>query len=155
MNDLYIVFGAIGVGWLVFLFLRAPSIVLFLSLLSGQILASQSYIQVYGWIEPFLKINDIKYLQLGLFLLPVILTLLIMRNKISKSKLSIEIVPYGFIAVMLVLLAEDYSWILQQKMIMIERDYGSYKALILIVATLSTLVSAWINYPNTNKKKKH
>ncbi len=154
MIDAYIILGLAGLIWVVFLLLRAPSIVLFMSILSGQILATQAHFQVYNWLNPFIKITDERYLQLALFVLPVILTLIIMRRKIAKSKITIELIPYALVAILGVLLAGDYSWLLQTKLHSAQEAIGNYRSLVIVVATISTLVSAWINYPSANKKKK-
>ncbi len=155
MNEPYIVLGIIGALWAIFLFLRAPAGVLFLSLLVGQVLASQTATQVYSWVNPFFEIKDLRHLQLALLLLPVVLTLVILRGRVSKPKLSLEAIVYLLVAASFVVLAVDYSWILQQKVESTENQFGDYKALIIIAASITSLFSAWINTPSHKKHGKH
>jgi len=152
VNDLIIPIAALAGAWLVFVILRAPSIVLFLSLLIGQVLSVQQSGQVYAWIEPIVHVKDIKYLQLAILLLPVILTLLILKDRITKPKLTMEAIPYLFIAAAGVLFASDYIFALQQKIQMSEQQFGSYKSVVIAVASISTLVSAWLTYPRGHHK---
>lgn len=155
MNEPYIVLGIIGAVWALFMFLRAPGSVLFLSLLVGQVLASQTATQVYAWVNPLFAIKDFRYLQLTLLLLPVFLTLVILRGRISKAKLSVEAITYLLVAAAGVVLAVEYSWLLQQKVESAENRFGDYKAAILISASLASLVSAWLNTPSHKKHGKH
>lgn len=152
MNDLIIPIAALAGTWLIFVILRAPSVVLFLSLLIGQVLSVQQAGQIYSWVEPIVHVKDIKYLQLAILILPVILTLLIMKDRITKPKLTIESVPYVFIAAVGVLFASDYVFALQQKIQMSEQQFGSYKSLVIAIASISTLVSAWVTYPRHHRK---
>lgn len=108
--------------------------------------------QVYAWIEPIVHVKDIKYLQLAILLLPVILTLLILKDRITKPKLTMEAIPYLFIAAAGVLFASDYIFALQQKIQMSEQQFGSYKSVVIAVASISTLVSAWLTYPRGHHK---
>jgi hypothetical protein len=152
MDEPFIVLGIIGAIWALFLFLRAPAWALFLSLLVGQLLASQTAAQVYSWITPFFEIKDFRYLQLTMLLLPVVLTLVILRGRVSKPKLSVEAITYLLVAASCVVLAVDYSWLLQQKVESAENQFGDYKAVIIIAASLTSLLSAWINAPSHHKK---
>lgn len=152
MNDLIIPIASLAGAWIIFIVLRAPSIVIFLSLLVGQVLATQQAEQVGIWIEPVVRVSDAKYLQLAMLLLPVVITLLIMKDRISKTKLTMEAIPYAFIAAVAVLFASDYIFSLQQQIENSESQFGSYKSIVISVASISTLISAWLTYPKQHHK---
>lgn len=153
MNDLIIPIAALAGVWLIFIILRAPSIVLFLSLLVGQVLSAQQAEQVSMWMEPIVRVENIEYMQLAILILPVALTLLIMKDRITKPKLTIEAIPYAFIAALAVLFASDYIFTLQQQIQLSEDQFGSYKPLVVAIASISSLITAWITYPKQHHSK--
>lgn len=156
MDATFVVIAIIAALWALFLFVRAPSGVLFLSLVTGQLLATQAGAQIYSWINPIINISDFRYLQLGLLVLPVVITLLILRGKVSRTRLPIEALTYLLIAAAGVTLAVDYSWALQQNVESVQSQFGDYRAVIIIAASISSLLSAWSIYPIHGKRgKKH
>ncbi len=105
------------------------------------------------WMEPIVRVENIEYMQLAILILPVALTLLIMKDRITKPKLTIEAIPYAFIAALAVLFASDYIFTLQQQIQLSEDQFGSYKPLVVAIASISSLITAWITYPKQHHSK--
>ncbi len=155
MNEVLLLAGILVAVWAVLLFFRAPSIVIFLSLLVGQILASQVSEPLQELMGSYVQIPDIKYLQLALLLVPVVLSLVFLRFKVVKSKVFVEAISYLFVVATGLLFASDYLFALQQNIQTAEAQYGEYRAVILAVTSVLTLINAWLTYPRTKGKKKH
>jgi hypothetical protein len=153
MNDTFLIIGIVAALWAIFLFVRAPAATLFLSLLTGQLLATQASAQIYSWVNPFFAINDFRYLQLALLVVPVLITLFFLRGRVSKAKLPFEAVPYLLIAAAGVLIAVDYSWALQQKVQSVQNQFGDYRAIVIIAASVFSLVSAWTTHSGHGRGK--
>lgn len=147
MNEAFIALGVAAAVWGVFIFFRAPSIVLFLSLLVGQLLATQESEQVHSWVSSVAQVKDFRYIQLALLVLPVILTLIILRFRVTKPKLPLEAISYLFIAAAATLFAADYLPILQQKVQLTEHQFGAYGSAIIAAASVASLINAWVTYP--------
>jgi hypothetical protein len=154
MTELLVLGAILAVPWLVLTILRVPSFVAFFSLLIGQLLATEASREVYEFAGSILKIPDVRYVQLALLLLPLVLTVLFLKGRVSKSKRLIEILPSLFVAATAVLLAYPFVWQLDQ--IMHNVSHGqieSYKTLIIVAASVSGLLSAWLTYPKPQSEK--
>ena len=157
MNELLILGGILAALWLALLFLRVPSSIAFLSLLIGQLLSSEASADVYSFIGSVFKINDLKYIELALLLLPLLLTILFLKGRVAKSKLFIEAIPMLLLAALTIILV---SPLLSQLNILLDmaskNQVDSYRSLVVVAASVSGLLSAWLSYPKQHSdKKKH
>lgn len=160
MNELLILGGLTFGAWLGLLLLRVPSSIAFLSLLIGQLLAVQASPDVYSFIGSIIKVNDTRLIQAVLLLLPLVLTILLLRNRVPKSKTFIEAVPILLVVALTILLVSPL--VPQLTALLNEATKGqldAYKSIIVIAASVSGLLSAWLSYPKApkdhDKKKKH
>jgi hypothetical protein len=149
-----ILIGGIVILWAVLVFLRAPATVIFFSLLVGQLLASQLADEVYDLMSGS-SFADTSYISVGLLILPVLITLLLLRDHVSKSRRLIEAGPLLLAAASIIIFVDNYLDLSQN----LKPDQASllqtYEQLIVSVGAVSSLVSSWLNYPKPGKHKKH
>lgn len=159
MNELLILGGITVAVWLALLFLRVPSSIAFLSLLIGQLVATEASTDVYKLISTTLKIADLRYVQAALLILPLLLTVLFLRGRVAKSKLVIEAVPTLFVVAVTILLLSPAIPQLGVLLDIATKDQlDAYKSIVIIAAAVSGLLSAWVSYPRSGGKhhdKKH
>jgi hypothetical protein len=156
MDPSYILAGIAAVLWLAFLWLRAPSVLLFFSLLVGQLLSTQIGDDAYSWASSLIKVGDARTIQIILLLLPVGLSLLFLKGRVPRSKLIMEVVPMLFVIATGALFAAAFVPSINQALA--DRiDIERYRSLLLICASISSLVSAWFTYPKheSGKHGKH
>lgn len=157
MTELLILGGIIVAVWFVLMFLRVPAFAAFFSLLVGQLLSAEASTEAYDFVGGVLG-TELRYVQLGLLVLPLLLTILFLRGRRAKSKMAIELLPALFVAVVGVILA--YPLVPNGENLIQEATNGQverYKTVLLIAASVSGLMSAWISYPKPHDKhaKKH
>ncbi len=158
MNELLILGVITLIIWLGLLWLRVPSSIAFLSLLIGQLIATEASADVYGFVGSALKISDPRYIQATLLVLPLLLTILFLRGRVAKSKLPIEAIPTLFVVSLAVLLLGPSIPALSTMLNMATNNQlDAYKSIIIIAASVSGLLSAWFSYPRPPKDhaKKH
>lgn len=148
--------GILAVAWIGLLLLRVPSSIAFLSLLIGQLLSSETGGDVYDFVGSLLHVSDLRYVQMALLLLPLILTILFLRNHVPKAKLMIEALPILFVVALTILLLAPLLEPQDNLVNSATNDQvGTYKTVIVIAASISGLLSAWISYPKAHKEGKH
>ena len=156
MNEALILGGIILVLWLGMLLLRVPSSIAFFSLLIGQLLATEASDDVYGFVGSMVHVSRPEYVQAALLLLPLALTILILHGRVVKTKLFIEAVPLFLLAALAILLTAP---LLSQLDILLDKasndQVDAYKSIIVVAASISGLLSAWLSYPKHASKKKH
>lgn len=156
LMDPSIILAAIGVGiWLVLVWLRVPAVLMFFSLLVGQLLATQIMADAYEWLSSLIRVSDPKYVQLALLLLPVFLSILFLKGRLPKAKMVMEAIPMLFVVASGLFFAAEFLPSVQQSLEG-SIDTVQYKSLIIISASISSLVSAWFTYPKHHSgDKKH
>jgi hypothetical protein len=158
MNEMLILGGIVAALWLGLLFLRVPSAIAFLSLLIGQLLSTEASGDVYSFVGSVIQVHQLQHVQMALLLLPLLLTILFLRGRVPKSKLFIEAVPTLLLAALAILLLAP---LLTQLNILLDMASGdkiqAYKSIIVVAASISGLLSAWLSYPKIHDKhhKKH
>lgn len=158
MNELLILGGVTLLIWLFLLWLRVPSSIAFLSLLIGQLISTEASNDVYNFVASILKVSDPHYVQAVLLVLPLVLTILFLRHRVPKSKVVIEAVPTLFVVALSVLLLGAAIPALGTMLDTAAHDQlDAYKSIIIIAASVSGLLSAWLSYPRPPKghDKKH
>lgn len=154
MNELLVLGGAAAALWIILLFLRVPVLAVFISVFAGHVLASEASSDAYEFIGALLRIPEYYYVQAGLFVLPVLLTILFLRGRLAKSKIMIEALPLLFAALLLAVLFYPLVPSLQTA---VNQTAGGlvadYKVIIIIAACVSALMSLWLNYAGHNDKK--
>lgn len=158
MTELLVLAAIAGIIWIALLFLRVPSSIAFFSLLVGQLLATEAGADVYDFVGSLLRIPELRYIQITLLLLPLLLTILFLRGSVSKAKLLIEIVPCLFVALVVLLLLYPLIPELQNAANNATgRKIEDLKGVIIIAASVSGLISAWASYPrhHSGKHGKH
>lgn len=160
MNELLILGVVIVVAWFGLLLLRVPSSIAFLALLIGQLLANEASVEVYNFIGSVTKVSDLRLVQIGLLVLPLLLTLLFLRGRVPKSKMIIEAVPVLMVVALSAILISPLQPQLKSLLEMASNDrLDAYKSIIVIAASVSGLLSAWLSYPKAahsdHHKKKH
>ena len=158
MNELLILGGLTAGAWLGLLMLRVPSSIAFLSLLIGQLLSNEASLDVYNFVGSVTQVSDLRLVQIVLLLLPLLLTILFLRGRVPKSKMVIEAVPVLLVVALAVLLV---SPLVPQLGALLEtatnNRLDAYRSIIVIAASISGLLSAWLSYPKAAKDhgKKH
>lgn len=156
MNELLMLGAAVGAIWLIIIVLRVPAFAVFFSLLVGQLLSSEISTESFDFVSGVINVSELRYVQLSLLLLPFFLTILFLRGRSPKSKLVIEIIPSFFVALTATLLA--YPLLPGLETIVNEAAQGridQYRTVILIAASVSGLLSAWVSFPKSSKRHKH
>ncbi len=154
MNETLILGGIIIVAWVGLLLLRVPSSIAFLSLLIGQLVSSETGSDVYARIGSTLRVNNNHYVQVALLILPLAVTILLLRGRVAKHKLAIEAVPDLFVVALTMLLLAPLLPALGAALDMATHDkLGSYKTIIVLAASVSGLLSAWLSYPKPHHDK--
>src|SRR5690349_20128827 len=103
MNEMLILGGIGLVLWILLVWLRVPSSIAFLSLLIGQLLSNEASDDVFNFVASILKIPEEDYVKAFLLVLPLVLTMAILRNHVVKAKMFIEALPLLFITALTVL----------------------------------------------------
>lgn len=159
MNELLILSGITAVIWIGLLMLRVPSSIAFLSLLIGQLLSNEAGVEVYNFIAAMTHVTELRFVQVTLLLLPLLLTILFLKGRVAKSKLFIEALPGLFVVALAILLISplipELNTILETAT---RNSLDTYRSMIIIAASVSGLLSAWLSYPGSahhGKKKKH
>lgn len=158
MNELLILGAITIVAWLGLLMLRVPSSIAFLSLLIGQLLANEASVDVYSFIGSVTKVSDLRLIQIVLLILPLIMTILFLRGRVAKSKMFIEAVPILLVVALTMLLLSPLVPQLKSWLEMASHDsLDAYKSIIVVAASISGLLSAWLSYPKSSHHdhKKH
>lgn len=155
MNETLILGGIVLVLWLFLLFLRVPSSIAFLSLLIGQLLSTEASADVYSFIGSVTNISQLEYVKVGLLLLPLLLTVLILKGRVAKSKLIIEGIPLLLLAALTILLLAP---LLSQLNVFAQatsnNQLNAYRSIIVVAASASGLASAWFSYPKSLGKQR-
>lgn len=159
MNPAIILGAIVLVSWVALLWLRVPSSIAFLSLLIGQLVSSEASPDVYSFISSTINVSETQYVQLALLVLPLLLTILLLRNRVPKSKVSIEAIPLLFVVALTVMLIAPLLPVLRDALDTATKgQLDAYKTIIIIAASVSGLISAWMSYPKAHSdehKKKH
>lgn len=156
MNEMLIIGGLVALTWVGLLLLRVPSSIAFLSLLIGQLLSTEASSELYRFATNFIQVPQFRYVQLGLLVLPLIITLILMRNRVSRSKISIEFLPILFVSALAILLIAPLVPALQSVLDIASGDrLPAIKSIVVIAASVSGLLSAWLTYPKAIKASKH
>ncbi len=139
--------------FLILIYFRVPAIILFLSLFVGQLLSTQvgEYAESFG--QEYLHINNYEYIQVTLLLAPTLLSILLLRFRVTKSKLPMEALSYVLIALMGLIFASDTLFSLKEVVSTIETQWNFDKSAILAVASVVILINAWLTYPKVHQKK--
>jgi hypothetical protein len=156
MNEMLVLGLVVGAIWLILLFAKVPASIAFFSLLVGQLLSGEVSDEIYDILFPFAGAVDFTNVQLGLLVLPLILTVGFMRGRVASGKIFMDSIPSLFVALVAVLLA--YPFIPQLNTVLEAAAQGrvdDYKGAVIVAASISGLLSAWANYPKHNKGKKH
>ena len=156
MNETLILTGMMLAAWAGLIYLRVPSSIAFLSLLIGQLLSAQASENVYSFISSVFQIKDIDYIKATLLMLPLLLTMAFLRNHLAKSKMIIEAGPLLFIVALALLLLAPLIQPLETLInIATDDQVEAYKSLIVVAASVSGLLSAWLSYPKAGGKDGH
>jgi hypothetical protein len=154
MTELLVLGGAIVALWVLFIVLRVPALAVFLSVFAGHLLASEASSDAYSFIGSVLRINQYYYVQVGLFLLPLLLTILFLRGKLARSKIMLDSLPLLFAVLLLGVLVYPLIPSLQTDINKVAGgQIADYKVIVIIAASISALISLWFSYPSHHEKK--
>lgn len=153
MDNTVMLLGSVAAVWIIFVLLRAPATVLFFALLVGQLMAEQLGNEAYDLINQYATFNDIRYVYVGILLLPVILTLLVLRGKISKTKRIIEVLPLLFTAVAIMIFIDNYLSLSRNLPADQNNLLQTYEGVIVSAGAVLSLVSSWFSFPRSHKDK--
>lgn len=148
--------GLVAAIWVALVVLRAPATVLFFALLVGQLMSQQLSDEVFNLVNEYASLGDVRYIHVALLILPILISLVVLRGRVNKSKRLIEIVPLLFVAASLMIFADNYLALSQnlpsQQVSLLE----TYEGLIVSAGAVLSLLSSWLSYPKPHKsKKKH
>lgn len=156
MNEMLILGGILAAVWLALMYMRVPSSIAFLSILIGQLLSQEAGANVYDFVTSILQVNEARYLEMALLLLPLLLTVLFLRNRVPQAKLYVEAVPLLLVSALTLSLLGPLIPELNDLMVKAtDNQIESYKSIIVVASTVSALLSAWLSYPKISTKKKH
>ena len=145
-NELIIVAIILAIVWIGILVLRVPAFVAFFSLLVGQVLST----------ELALNISGFKYSQVVLLVLPLAVTMFLLRGRVPKSKLLVEFLPAFSVAVVLMLFLYPMIYALSVALdIVTNNRLMDYKSWLLVISSVLILTTALLNYPKSHEGKHH
>ena len=147
--------GVVGAIWAVLVFMRVPATVIFFAILVGQLLALQLSDEAYNLVTQYISIPGFQYVQVALLLTPVVITILILRGRVSKSKRLIEAIPLLLAAGSITIFVDNYLAISQNLTSDQSTLLRTYESLIVSAGAVLSLVSALLSYPRPHKGKKH
>lgn len=153
MNESLVLGAIIFILWVFIAYFRVPATVLFLSILVGKLFAEELSLDAYDFIIGLVPGLNAQLLQIILLVLPVVLTVLFLKNSVPKSKTLINAVPLLLCLVTLGLFINPYFDLassLQEEQRIILTDNQSY---IVSLAGALTLLSAWL--PSKGHHSKH
>lgn len=154
MSELLVLGSGVVLLWVLLIILRVPALALFLSIFAGHLLATEASSEAYEFIGSLLRVPQYYYVQVGLFALPVLLSILFLKGKLTKSKLMIEALPLLFASLLLVTLLYPLIPALQASVIQAAGgQIANYKVIIISAACLSALLSLWLTYPSHSDKR--
>jgi hypothetical protein len=154
MNEVLVLAISVGAIWLALLLLRMPVVPVIFGILIGHLLANEASSDAYDFIGSLLQIPEYYYVQVALFILPLLLILLFMKGRLAKSKVVLEAVPLLFSALLLITLL--YPLVPELKSVVNEATQGkadNYKTLIIAGSSISALISLLITHPRNGHKK--
>lgn len=148
-------FAAVFIGlWIFLLFQRVPAMVMFFSLLVGQILSTEVSGEIYSIVAGTIGVGY-QQVQLGLLLIPAGLSVLFLRHKVLRSKLLVEAIPMLFVVSAMAIFAYPHVHQIQDVLEEVtDHKVETYKNVIITIASLSSLFSAWFSYPQGGLRKK-
>ncbi len=153
-QELLMLGGLVLAVWLIIIILKVPASVAFFSVLVGQLLSSEVSVEAYDFIGGLLHVGEFKYVQVALLVAPFILTLLFLKGRAPGSKLVFEIVPALFAsAVLLLLVYPLVTWLQTIVEIGTYDQIERYRTIIIIAASVTVLVSTYLNYPKPHHEK--
>lgn len=154
MDNTTFLLGAVALLWIVFIALRAPATILFFALLVGQLISQQLASEVFDLTNQYLSVSDVRYVHIGLLVLPIIISLLILRGRVNKSKRLIEAPALLLLAVSVMILADNYLSLSQNLPSDQAALLATYEGIIVSAGAALSLVSSWLNYPKPHKDHK-
>ncbi len=143
-TELIILLATLAVVWIGILILRVPAFVAFFALLVGQLLS----------VELALNINTSEFMSMTILVLPLLLTVLLLKGRAPKSKLPMEFLPAFSVAVVLILFL--YPMVDQLRIgieIATNDRISDYRSWLLIVCSGLVLVTTLLNYPKPDHGK--
>lgn len=155
MNELLILGALVLVPVSMFGILRVPAIVVFFSVLIGNLLATEASVEAYEFVSGLFNLEQYKYIQLGLFVLPIVLGVLFMRGRVPKSKIVIEVLPHLFATLLAIVLL--FPILPELKSFADKTSDGQideFATLIIVISAVFAIFSLWKSYPKAHKKHK-
>lgn len=144
--EVLIVPAVLAVVWIGILVLRVPTLPAFLSLLIGGLISS----------EVSLSISSSTATEIGLLVLPLAVTIFILRGRSPKSKLMMEFMPALAVAIVLVLFLYPSVNELRNGLDMVTNDkIADYRPWLLISSSILVLVNSLLAYPKSHDSKHH
>ncbi len=149
----------IGLPILISLLFRVSAVFLFLSMLVGDVLVKYLSDDVIMVVSGFIKSNRVPVIaQLLLLFLPVVMTLVVLRKSLPKSKLLVHVLPLIFVGLSLGVLALPLLTSGVQSTLFgtpAGRVFRNAQDLIMSGAGLMILMLAWQSYKHKPDKKHH
>lgn len=153
MDNTVVLLGSVVAIWLAFVFLRAPATVLFFALLVGQLMSEQLSEEAFKLVNEYATLSDVRYMYVALLVAPLILTLLILRNRVSRSKRIIELIPLLLAAVSTMIFIDNYLSLSQNLPEQQSTLLKTYEGVVVSAGAVLSLVSSWFSYPHLHKDK--
>lgn len=141
-----IVLAVLAVVWIGILVLRVPTLPAFFSLLVGSLISS----------EVSLNISSSTVSNIAILILPLAITIFLLKGSTPKSKLMMEFIPALATAIVLVLLL--YPSIDQLRVgleLATNGKIAEYRPWLLVVSSVSVLVISLLSHHKTHDSKHH
>lgn len=140
----------------VLIVLRTPMPAVFLSLISGKLIAEQLGPQALEKVNGVIQYNDANIVNLVLLLLPVVLTILLMQGKVSHSKLLFNSIGMILVGASVVVFIDPYTGIISK---LNNTDFmliSQYQGYVVSLTAVFAVVLTWFSLGfSRHKKKKH
>lgn len=154
MNETLVLGIAVLIIWAFVVYLRIPATVLFLSILIGKLFAEELSLDVYDFISGVIPGLTTSSVQVGLLILPAILTVVFLKGAVLKSRTLVNAIPLLLCLITLGLFINPYFDVvsrLDEEQRIILTDNQSY---VVAISGLVTLLSGWLEGKNISRHYK-
>lgn len=154
MNETLILGIAVLALWALVVYWRIPATVLFLSILIGKLFAEELSLDVYDFISGVIPGLTTSSVQVGLLILPAILTVVFLKGTVLRSRTLVNAIPLLLCLITLGLFVNPYFDVvsrLDEEQRIILTDNQSY---VVAISGLVTLLSGWLEGKNISRHHK-
>lgn len=160
MDGLILISAIVAIPTLLLFMFRSNAAIVFLALCTGSVMAKYVVTSNTAVLKPIASLNltTLNYLQIGLILLPAVITALLLRERIRGAKVFINLLPSiacGLTVALLIVPLLPYG---PKSQIIPEKSWQllqQYQALVFAAGAVVSFLLLWAGRPNKKHGKHH